>query len=572
MYSPLGYLAENSLTPYPFKDGSTLLSTDRSYTLPLNLIVDLQITIKRDELYRFCLVRFSKDRPFGGTQKFSFIFNAYDADNTFVKAYTIFYDGVITPFEFISYTDDDIWIKLVPGDAFNSLNDGNELLPVFSYDFNALPLPTAEVESSAINLPTSRVKSVTFQNVGVTTPTNVITIDHNSSPPEVKVIEGTNVVLNLVNNTMEMGVENGKGTGLHDPCNDFTDVVKSINDRQPNAKGDFGFFGDDCFSIDKRISESAIAIEHTCEPRCSENEVIAYAYYINRLKDAVIRLSVLAVEARSNLIAAMLAYKNQVEKRQIAPAPFIEAEHVITKSTTRIFVSFAVGIYNPERTSSPTSPHVLNGSLTVTPEVNAGFLYKDGTSVLKEDGRVQELPSIGFPDRAITCNSAAVHEFVLVNGDILIANRHVEFLFRQTQITHASTAYKMEIVQPTNVYFTVKYKKIWRTDKFLYQFTIDLFDASITNANSVRNTNMSVIFSAGMTYVANTLVLNLNNHKTALTNSNPNVISFTNKPINFAQKATLTFDMNSLDGTFPSVIDMSTVSPGSSFSRNFTVL
>lgn len=275
-----------------------------------------------------------------------------------------------------------------------------------------------------------------------------------------------------------------------------------------------------------------LRFKHTCTPKCSEEQVRAYAYYLNRVKDGLLTVSSYANSIRDDLAQAIEDYKTRSKVLAYKMVPYIGAEHLITNASNNNYVSVAVGIFDPRKTN-----------LTSTLEVNFSppFTYAPKTSRLNTGEILQQLPDApGFVGKTLSCQSSSVHEFVLVvpetwdadnnplTAEVPVKNQTIELM-----LTHSEgTAFKLLPLLMEDPFFAVRYTNFFKDGLYRVNFIIDMFDP----LNRTTNVSLSTTLPAGLVYEANTAKLNRNNVITNLASQN---MPSTN--INFSHRASISF-------------------------------
>lgn len=556
MPNPTGYLTENSLRRYPFKELNSV-TAQAGFQIPDDFIVDAQITLHSLTADKVFLTQLRREV----TQ----VNSAYTWDTTFVFAienrarllietieFSVIGDPTTQPYTTVKKAFTNVDVKVTIGPGFFAIQ------PTFAYNFPG----GVELDDTVVIPAFTQITSVDFLNYA--TPINTLVASVSSG--DVKVKGGANVYFENVNNTAEVSVVQGRGEGLFDPCGDIVGI-KHVNDIAPDNKGNINLVGANCFDIIKK--PNALQLEHLCSSKCTADQIAAYAHYINRLKDALLTISRFAEATRQKLLDQMNSYSTRISTLSALEAPFIEVEELSSRNPQKLYNSFAVGIYNPGRTGA-SAP--IQTTLSVVPEAGAGFVYMPGTASTREDDVVQNLPSYGYVNRAVPCRSMLEHSFVIYNTNLAIANKHVELFLAQVGTANNSSAYKMQVLYPTAAYFTVKYKKIWTGTQYHYKFTINLFDKSITS-NATRKASLILNFpSTGSLQLVNgTLTLDLNRVRTKPPTPNLKQIGLQNMNINFTHKAEITFEATSGSGSFATGINFMVLSVPSSFFRTVLV-
>ncbi len=532
MPAPLEYLTEHAQQAYPFKDGCSRLGlshVDTEYYIPDDLILDLMFVITSGTGRRVCVTGIARFQAEDESFKYSVQFQVY----SIVGGAPVLLDTVsaifdtLTPFETARFSQEPYHVKLVPGPGISLLVD------IAGYIFPGLDeSATAELESSTIVLPFQYVESIEFLNFDEVDPIDTITSG------EFSIQSGANITMNLVDNKLDLSVLVGTGEGLYDGCTTETGVIRKLNGVGPGDNGDIGFFGDQCFNILK--GQTSLEIEHTCAPKCDEDQIAAAAYYINRLRDAIIQAGELVVAKRTELIARMTEYQTKIDLLETPKPPFMQVNFSKTGNSAVDYISFAAIVNNPNNA-------VLNGSMVVSIGIPTFSLVAETAYVSDADTK-QTAVGLGFAARNIPCLSYVLDEFVISGPhNPAVVNRGATFLFNETatvDVLHPSSCFAYEMIQPSKLHYNIDINIVWNDAlaKYKYYFTVEFLDNSISEISSSRSTNFVFNFPLGITYVADTLVLSRNNVKTSLANAFTNKVSFSNQTINYAHKAILTFE------------------------------
>lgn len=516
------YLSANSLTSYPLKDIKPVIFdviNNKEILFPNDILVDALFVVAIPNVREVRLQQVSIV-----TNQLYIQFSLRDINGNIINLLTFTFPQNIVPYQ--TYTNDfgNVAIKLVPGYGIQTLDNINWVSQV------GLP-----VIDSVIVYPFTKVISLTFENATANGFEKVHSFNFASDRFE----GGSNVAIECNNNTINLSVLPGRGTGLYDACSDRSEGVWTLNNVTPDKRGNIVINGGNCFDIIK--GDSFLALEHLCDPRCSEYELQAYAYYVNRLKDGLVTLTNTVNTIRRRLIEQMEHYQSVLLARSEKQAPFLDVQNVTTgTSNTAWFESIAVGIYNPQ--SVADSKNYLRGTMVIEWPNGSGISYVSNTAVIRDSGIVQSLPGPGFTDRLITCNYFAEHDFVLKLSNTTLRNIPLTFVLNEVDTVHPARAYVMYILQPNGIYFTVKYNRIWDIDKnkYRYTFTINLFDNSITpNTVSKRIVFSLNLPNSSLQIKSDSVVLKFNNTTKSLRSTN-NFIQWS-ETVNFTKKVELVF-------------------------------
>lgn len=548
------YLTENTFSVYPFRDNTSITPVTGALSpLPTDVFVDAQFIPKNNTHYkRVFLYSFElyNSPLLSNAKAFKFIFWITDesgikqADMTFEKR-----ASDVVKFLFFSYSlpDGSAAIKIVPGPGMLNYLTANLNFYLRFYD-SVSNTPYLELESSTVLLPLPVVDSIAFLNNwsdGVGTAVATYTTQTIWQ-------EGANIDLISVSSSQEdFNVAPTLGTGLFNPCLVVDPPIRSINAIGSSSVGNFIFQPDSCLGI--AGGANAVTIVHTCAPKCTEVQVSNLAYYINRIKDAIITLSEFANtntdSIKNDLFQKMADYQAKLDAIQSIKAPYIEVESAKANSSSKSYISYAVGIYDPNKSSSVVH-------LTITPDLNAtadpanGFRHIDGTAILKDAGNEYILPfdqtddsTWKMTDRTLPClsSTALTATYTVPRSEV---DRVMLFkLSESTSASHPSTSAKLHIINPNGIYFTVKTRRVWTTigtPRYVYTFTIDLFKANLTSSGSnAINTTFNMSLPGTLTYATATAVISKDGTTSTISGPSGNMIS--SMSIDYAKKNFITF-------------------------------
>ena len=550
--TPLGYLTENSLSLYPFKDNCSLASSRSPFErLGNDVFLDFQFSTNNPSAKRVCLsileYTYEGQNPLN-VRYFTFKYRVADENSALVTIITqvILADTVTDRGLFHTQLTENGYtyaIKIIVGAGLVKLHtDG--VIKSFDFDSNFFQIPAAEFLGSCVMLAHPIVTSITYDNV-----------DKNNQPiPGNAYVHTGNSKIearyncNIENNNID--ILRGAGAGLYDICPERNAIVQ-INGVGADANGNINLIGDQCYN---RVDEvGKVTFDHTCNARCTESHIAAYVYYTNRLKDAMAQLLEYAStgvdSVQANLVNAINTYRERITLLQQSVAPYIEVQSAKTKNALKQYFSFAIGIYDPQKTDLLVN---FKATPMTIPDGTKDWKYVDETAFLEETNNTYPLPfhetdktTWKFIDRSINCRGSAAVRFVL-STEYVFVDGHIEFyLSGSTTVTRPSTAYKMHVLNPDGYYYTMKAKRVWNatTSKYRYTFYVDFFKASLNNSSPSASTTFSITgISGSLAYVASSAKLAINNGTatpTAGTASNPNISAIS---INYGQKATLVFE------------------------------
>ncbi len=379
----LEYLSANSLITYPFKDGMIKLSSDDSYTIPNDFFLDMLIVAKKQTIKRAYL--HSLAVFLSGSKQATAVIKLVDEEEVVLFTETV--TGVITNKGLITGSSANCYIKIVYGVGAVDASVG--LSKTFSLD-------TAEICSGAIILAPPRVKKITFFNSNAATgePEAFVgnILDGTSAPIVVNLQEGTNTSFkqNKELTTTELGIIPRAGAGQYDGCreNGNEDTIVTLNGVKPDEFGNIKIGTDNCHNT--RAAEYGLEFEHTCEPKCTTDQIAATAYYLNRIKDGLLVLTDRVKDTIEPAFESLVTEYQSILDDQDAPKPVtVTGKYWVTSTQTLNYFSLAIGINNPNN-------FILN-NIVLTLAPGANLTYVAGTSkVNKKDVITNELGHAGI--------------------------------------------------------------------------------------------------------------------------------------------------------------------------------
>lgn len=550
MANPLGYLTENAQTSYPFKDGSSLKPRGVSTPLANDVFLDFQLSTSDTTLKKVALIQLrTYSSGYGNTMVASFGLYKQNATTGEWSRTTISFSKTATELQslgyggFITASAGTYKAKLVTGPGLLRLL----ALPVFSYVFDAdgaSNVFAAELTPSTVHPVQPAVTRVHFKNVKESSDTANIAMSGN-----VTLEAGSNMFFESLTSATGMNVKKGTGSGLFDPCTDLpTDVIKSINGISGE---DFTFVSGDCYKTIPVPASNQLSFEHTCRPKCTQTEVNAFAYYANRVQDAVNKMGDYVSSVVSGLTAQIAAM--EAEKASQVVSPYLDIQTAATTFNSRIYESIGIGLYDPNKSK-------LSGTLTVYmsdgivddpyfqthPEWTSWVLYPASTT-LQEDNSTFVLPATVhgdhdrvsmFSSRGIDCRGSAIANLIASTP----SSKTDEWV-KAVLTTDAGTAFKYHTLLPSaRPYFNVRSRRGTRTVSgvatYVHTVTVELFNA---NPAWSGNTSFSAVVSSAHTVKSPQLRVN-SGVPEAITLSNKTV-SFSDKTISYPNRAVVTFQL-----------------------------
>lgn len=563
MPAPLGYLIENSVRTYPFKDNCSLLPVTNGATrLADDTFLDFQL-VSPYRIVRAALSRLQiTTGGYGATASMTFaIFRFIESSNSWVGTNITVSRTVaqVAAYEVIT-SNGTYKIKIVPGNGLLRLLQSPYNAQLYTFDADiALNKFAAEFSPSTILWSGAAVSKVIFKNVKEETPVAEV----NMAGP-ITLQAGTNLAFTQQPAGALFDVKRGAGEGLYNPCLDLpTDVIKSINGVNGE---DFLFVTGDCYRTQPLVNEHSLRFEHTCRPKCTNTEVSAAAYYENRLQDGVNKMSDY-VKAIIDSLNAQIAAREAARSAQVV-SPYIDAQEARTVFNGRNYESIGVGIYDPNRKKMTVdlNAYFSNGIATeaylgATPSWPGWVLY-DGSAVLHEENNAYPLP-ITIPGtrdvlplltaRGVDCRGSALVNFV-VSAPTAATDQWVKLaLAAYDGPVSIGTAFKYMNLLPTpRPYFNLRSRRGVRTgvpNVYIHTVTIELFDS---NPSWSGNTSFSAIVNSVHTVKNAQLKVN-NDTPTSLTTVGK-VVAFSNRLITWPNRAVVSFQ---LEATSTAVVDLS---------------
>ena len=336
----LDYLTSNALNKYPFADNASLKSNEGAFisndTFLDVVFVAKEATITQAWLKAFaCLIDASQ---------FVLTFGYRDEEeNDLGEIDMAIPFGSIANKEMYSIANDRIAVKVVFGLGFIRAMTATSVTLLFTY-------ANAHLAPSAIIRMVPRVKSVAFynwdKNTNLASVSPLTTVEGDEYSDIDLILEsGANVSMGQIGNQATINVTRGAGTGLYDGCVSQGLVIKKINSTGPDANFNFLMVTDDCYTTTPL--EHSLAFENICTPKCTREQIVGYAYYLNRINDGMEWVRDYAYSVANTIKAEVDHYNNVVVPLKNQPSYKVKFEKFPTIDEDRFYYSFAAGFFNP---------------------------------------------------------------------------------------------------------------------------------------------------------------------------------------------------------------------------------
>lgn len=353
----LEYLSSNALNKYPFNDTATLQAVDSSY-LSNNTFLDIIVASKKKEIIGAFLSSYISNT---GSSTLTLVFTYFRSNETTIGTITLTVPfSVVLDKEFYGLANNDVAVKVVFGNG--AVQD--KLLSV-SHTFT---IATARLAQSAIILCDPRVTSVTFRNwnKGTNLPeASALGTVFGSEVTEASLTlrEGANIAMAQLGATTTIDVLKGAGTGLYVPpeCNDPVLTIKMIDEVGPNTNGNFLLVTDDCYTTTPAIN--GLFIDNICKPKCTAEQLSAFAHYLNRVNDGLSWVNSYATGISSALGTEITNFENNVIPTRNLPRYKVEFAKFPSVDSGIFYYSFAVGFFNPSNTAKTAAVTFSGGTI-----------------------------------------------------------------------------------------------------------------------------------------------------------------------------------------------------------------
>ena len=570
MPTPLGYLTENGLSSYPFKDSCSLIPFGTSSPLANDVFLDFQLTTTNTLLRRAALSNISTHDGQSGEKSIIltfafFLYNPATSKWSTVTNVVTHLVSLVADKALISSSQGAYRIKVVCGRGMVSLAAGYPNLR-FKTDVVNNNV-TAEFSTSTIIPVPPRVTFVRFKNVNEASP--VLSV---AGSQPIYLQAGANI--NFTSNTDNTGlvVLKGTGTGLYDPCLDLpSDVIKSINGTGGDQNDNFTFVSGDCYrtiyhpgitaeGLPIVNDPPALEFKHVCRPKCSQDEVNAFAYYENRVQDAVNQIG----DFVTGVAAGLKTQIDAITARRQADviSPYLEVQDAVTLLNNRNYEAIAIGLYDPNKkkmvcdvSASFTSGIASKAFFDANP-IWGGWVLRDNTAILKEENNAYGLNSFAaedhskitlFTQRGIDCRGSVVGSFV-VHAPAALQDEALQVsmqVYENSVVT--STAYKYHVLAPSpGPYFNVKSRRgLTSNGSHAYTISIELFDTDPVwtgNTAFYANINSGHIFSNASYKINNAPSVSVHPGQSG-------GLIFSNRVVTYPERVVITFDLLLAAGT-----------------------
>lgn len=381
---PLEYLSSNELKKYPFVDSLSLKDTDGNI-LPNACIADILVVIN-DPNVKFVSLMETQDVGTG----IAVLFESFDFDEISLGSITMEIEKVDVSLhsQFVG-NDNYITVKLVTGSEF--LNIGSR---VFDKSNTKLTV-------DAIRPYMPRIETLTFMNL------EEVVKQFSKEKilgTEVRIKEGTNIGFYNDGVTVSIDVNPGLGAGLYNPCGSDL-VIKTINNIKPDSFQNFLLDVDECYETTKGyqgetewISDYGITIENTCKPRCTSDQLGAFAHYLNRVKDGMETIASYATDITTQISNMIDDFNNDTTRI----LPFIKA--AVTRFDNpygRAYYSFIVSFFNK-----------TDAEIAVTTDITIPTELVERSARFKQGARTTEKLSVNITD-SVPCHQQGRFEFAI---------------------------------------------------------------------------------------------------------------------------------------------------------------
>lgn len=372
----LEFRSYNQLRKYPFKDTSSLVSTE-SLILNDTIITDLLV-------YRFAPVMYTAQlssvvvNTGSSTVTLTIVLKELNG-STLTSLVKVIPFSSCVPNELYTSQDSNYGIKLIFGLGITAFITTNKTLTFSSGNADIL-------ESNCIS-PTKLVSSIVLQN-------NSNSFDTIASGEELELDAGANILLD----DGGISVIPEAGTGLFNPCSDDLNIL-SINFVTPDAKNNFVITADSCYRIDAQ--ENGLYLDNQCKPKCTDIQFKALGNYMLRIKDGTNTISELAKDLANELLASIEEYKtgealtknDQYSRHAVSKFP--------TSSIGQFYYSVVIGFFNP-----------TGEDLLLNCSVSGGTAVANTIRLVTPLG-TEVLGSLTLVNKVIPCGTRSSLEFVV---------------------------------------------------------------------------------------------------------------------------------------------------------------
>lgn len=330
------YLSLNEISRYPFEDNSTLQAVDLTY-LSNDHFLDLLVVAKTSSPVGAYVSTYSSN---GSSITLGFtLFNSAGTTVT-TGAFTIANASIVER-QFYGAASTDMAFKVVFGPGF--IRDKGT---TFNKTFTK---PATTLASSAFVNMVPRVSSIALYNWDKNTNEQaggaLVTISGSELvETDLTLEEGANMQFLSLSGVPNIGVLPGEGTGLYDGCSSEL-FIRTINSIGPDSNRNFHFLADDCYTVTP--GDALALFTNICTPKCSTEQLGAFAHYLNRIRDGISTISALAAVTYTNIKEEIERYNSEVAPVKNLPFYRVKFEQFDTVDDGRYYYSIAAGFFNP---------------------------------------------------------------------------------------------------------------------------------------------------------------------------------------------------------------------------------
>lgn len=252
----LDFLNLNSLRNFPIKEGLDKTSTDTTFIIPDNFIVDFVLSASStitDEFYISKIVNF----PTSITVEVSKVGGSICGNFIITSTHTLYDEYYLIPSALYPNANG----KMVIGSL-----DAMTALPFGAFNFIAA---STTFESRTIIPCLNTISKFIFQNTDGTTLTTSFALTG-----DVIIKAGRNIKFRQVNSST-VAVDAGEGLGLNAPCTSDKPSIKTINGIGPTATGNFTLAVSECanFTVLSGVVSGLTLTDTCCKPCMGCDEI-----------------------------------------------------------------------------------------------------------------------------------------------------------------------------------------------------------------------------------------------------------------------------------------------------------
>lgn len=265
----LDFLNLNSIRNYPIKEGASRISDNEAFTLPNDLIVDLQLAATYDPSVEFFI---SKISNFSDT----ITIQISDIAGTIAGYFTINVANV-TKYSSIYFSAADSYIEATGVLTVGSL-DGLLEQPTGNYFFTST---ATKLEARAVIPALKGINRVIFQNANGTT---------FEATGDITIVARTNLRFSNPE-ANKIVIDAGEDLGLNIDCGDVPPCIKTINTLPPDENGNFTLDFSDCVTLTPIPANTGLVIQDVCCKPCTGcNEIETLTNRLTTLESSLLAL------------------------------------------------------------------------------------------------------------------------------------------------------------------------------------------------------------------------------------------------------------------------------------------